>query len=224
MKTTKEMETVSSYASKVGHQSPYSVLKSNAVDDRSNCTKKTLRHKSHEQQKTPSPNNGKDKGVGHRSPESLEKLMQQEEGETSVTVDEFSNLHANVPFVPQPMFDESIPPPPLGMMAPPRPCPPPLAPIAPAPGIYNHIPPPAIYSQGSPPLPLAGPLQLVYLQQTPSGVNMIPFQAVGFPSFSPCSPLGFPAHPHHPVVVQTPPEYPSGNDLSVSFALINHKN
>ena len=30
------------------------------------------------------------------------------------------------------------------------------------------------------------------------------FQATGHPTFSPGSPLGFPAHPHHPVVVQTP--------------------
>ena len=86
-----------------------------------------------------------------------------------------------------------------------------------------------MYSPGSPPLPLTGPLQLVYLQPTAHGaVNIIPFQvgsgmlidckfylqrrkifellfqATGHPTFSPGSPLGFPAHPHHPVVVQTP--------------------
>ena len=74
---------------------------------------------------------------------------------------------------------------------------------------YNNIPPPNIYTQGSPPLPLAGPLQLVYLQPTAHGVNIIPFQAAGYPSYSPCSPLGFPAHPHHPVVVQSPQPYTS---------------
>lgn len=73
---------------------------------------------------------------------------------------------------------------------------------------YNNIPPPNIYTQGSPPLPLAGPLQLVYLQSTAYGVNIIPFQAAGGPSFSPCSPLGFPAHPNHPVVVQSPSPQP----------------
>jgi len=45
-------------------------------------------------------------------------------------------------------------------------------------------------------------LQLVYLQPTSHGVNIIPIQASGQPSFTPYSPLGFPAHPHHPVVVQ----------------------
>ena len=74
---------------------------------------------------------------------------------------------------------------------------------------YNNIPPPNIYTQGSPPLPLTGPLQLVYLQPTAHGVNIIPFQAAGGPSFSPCSPLGFPAHPNHPVVVQSPQPYSS---------------
>jgi len=46
------------------------------------------------------------------------------------------------------------------------------------------------------------PLQLVYLQPTPHGVNIIPIQAAGQPSFTPYSPPGFPALPHHPVVVQ----------------------
>jgi len=46
------------------------------------------------------------------------------------------------------------------------------------------------------------PLQPVYLQSTPHGVNIIPIQAAGQPSFTPYSPLGFPAHPLHPVVVQ----------------------
>lgn len=65
-------------------------------------------------------------------------------------------------------------------------------------------PPLHIYSPGSPPLPLAGPLHLVYLQPSPHGINVIPFQAVGCPTFTPNSPLGFPAHPNHPVVVQSP--------------------
>jgi len=82
-------------------------------------------------------------------------------------------------------------------------------------------PPLNIYSQGSPPLPLAGPLHLVYLQPSPHGLNIIPFQAVGCPTFSPSSPLGFPAHPHHPVVVQSPhlpPPFPSGpHDLAPEF-------
>jgi len=61
------------------------------------------------------------------------------------------------------------------------------------------IPPPHLLP--AQPTQLA-PLQLVYLQPTPHGVNIIPIQASGQPSFTPCSPLGFPAHPHHPVVVQ----------------------
>lgn len=68
----------------------------------------------------------------------------------------------------------------------------------------QQVPPLQIYSPGSPPLPLAGPLHLVYLQPTPHGINVIPFQAVGCPTFTPSSPLGFPAHPNHPVVVQSP--------------------
>ena len=84
-----------------------------------------------------------------------------------------------------------------------------------------HVSPPAIYSPGSPPLPLAAPLQLVYLQHTPAGLNIIPFQAVGYPSFSPGSPLGFPAHPNHPVVVHAPHHdyQPSGNPQSCEFCL-----
>ena len=70
-------------------------------------------------------------------------------------------------------------------------------------------PPLQIYSPGSPPLPLAGPLHLVYLQPSPHGINVIPFQAVGCPTFTPNSPLGFPAHPNHPVVVQSPQFPPS---------------
>jgi len=78
---------------------------------------------------------------------------------------------------------------------------------SPVPGYYNMMNPPQVYGQGSPPLPLTGPLHLVYLQPTPHGVNIIPFQAAGFPTFSPVSPLGFPAHPHHPVVVQSPQQF-----------------
>merc|ERR1719219_218496 len=70
---------------------------------------------------------------------------------------------------------------------------------------HQQQPPPLhIYSPGSPPLPLPGPLHLVYLQPSPHGINVIPFQAVGCPTFTPNSPLGFPAHPNHPVVVQSP--------------------
>ena len=200
-----------SYASKVESKIP--VLNNKgaevAVDDRSK-NPKGLGHKSRNE--TPI------KGKEQRSPESLEKLIQEGDGETSVTVDEFqfSNVqaNANVPFVPQPMFDESVPPPPLGMLRPPRPCPPALPPGA---GAYNRIPPPVLHCPGSPPLPLAGPLQLVYLQQTPGGVNIIPFQAVGFPSYTPCSPLGFPAHPHHPVVVQSPQDCPSAGTFQNIF-------
>merc|ERR1719154_315615 len=53
-----------------------------------------------------------------------------------------------------------------------------------------------------PNLPMVSPLQLVYLQSTPHGVNIVPVQAAGHPTFTPYSPLGFPAHPNHPVVVQ----------------------
>jgi len=191
MKNSKE---ISSYASKVGSVSP------NSDARKIGRTPQKIQEKL-----SPATPLQHVRKRGDGSPGSLEKLMQQEEAETSVTVDEYSNhnhLQGHMPFVNQPsmpMFHENLlPPPPPGMTAPPpRPCPPAN------PAAYNHIPPPAIYSQGSPPLPLAGPLQLVYLQHTPAGVNIIPFQAVGFPSFSPCSPLGFPAHPHHPVVVQT---------------------
>ena len=86
---------------------------------------------------------------------------------------------------------------------------------SPGPGPYNMVPPPHVYSQGSPPLPLAAPLHLVYLQPTPHGVNIIPFQAAGFPTFSPASPLGFPAHPHHPVVVQSPQHFPTPQSVPV---------
>jgi len=59
----------------------------------------------------------------------------------------------------------------------------------------------------------SAPLQLVYVQPTPTGVNIIPIQAAGQPSFTPYSPPGFPAHPHHPVVVQPgipfPLQYPT---------------
>jgi len=82
---------------------------------------------------------------------------------------------------------------------------------------YNYVPPPNIYSQGSPPLPLAGPLQLVYLQPTAQGISIIPFQATGYPTFSPCSPLGFPAHPHHPVVVQSPQSYLPPPEFQVNY-------
>ena len=59
------------------------------------------------------------------------------------------------------------------------------------------------------PLPMTSPLQLVYLQPTPYGVNIIPFQATGHPSSTPYCPPGFPAHPHHPVVYQTGVSHPS---------------
>lgn len=132
-----------------------------------------------------------------------EKLMLSEPGEEAVTCDEVP--HA--PSVHQPQYVDpnplQMPPGPMMMQSP-----------GPGPGYYNMMTPPHVYSQGSPPLPLAGPLHLVYLQPTPHGVNIIPFQAAGFPTFSPVSPLGFPAHPHHPVVVQSP--QPFHNPQSVS--------
>jgi len=71
-------------------------------------------------------------------------------------------------------------------------------------------PHPAYLTQ-TPDLPMVHPLQLVYLQPTPHGVNIIPIQAAGH-TFTPYSPLGFPGHPHHPVVVHTgssfPPRHP----------------
>jgi hypothetical protein len=75
----------------------------------------------------------------------------------------------------------------------------------------QHHPTPTIHMQEQLPLPphLISPqpthsiLQLVYLQPTPHGVNIIPIQAAGQPYFTPYSPPGgFPAHPLHPVVVQ----------------------
>ena len=86
----------------------------------------------------------------------------------------------------------------------------------------QHHPTPTIHTQEQLPLPhhhlvpkstQLTPLQLVYLQPTPHGVNIIPIQAAGQPSFTPYSPAGFPAHPHHPVVVQPglpfPLQYPT---------------
>jgi len=68
------------------------------------------------------------------------------------------------------------------------------------------------YPTQSPDLPMVSPLQLVYLQPTPHGVNIIPIQAAGHPTITPYSPLGFPPLPHHPVVVHTghsfPPHHP----------------
>eukprot|EP00092_Neocalanus_flemingeri_P039957 GFUD01043526.1.p1 GENE.GFUD01043526.1~~GFUD01043526.1.p1 ORF type:complete len:277 (-),score=54.45 GFUD01043526.1:48-878(-) len=72
-------------------------------------------------------------------------------------------------------------------------------------------------------LPTPSPLQLVYLQPTPHGVNIIPVQAAGYPAFTPYSPLGFPAHPvvvqsghpyspshHHPTFYHPQPHYSPG--------------
>jgi len=56
--------------------------------------------------------------------------------------------------------------------------------------------------------PHSTPLQLVYLQPTQYGVNIIPFQAAGQPTFTPHCPTGFPAHPQHPVVVQPGLSFP----------------
>jgi len=130
-----------------------------------------------------------------------EKLMVSELVDEGVTCDEITH----VPGVLQPqLVDPNLPQMPPG----------PVMMPSPGPGYYNMMTPPHVYSQGSPPLPLAGPLHLVYLQPTPHGVNIIPFQAAGFPTFSPVSPLGFPAHPHHPVVVQSP--QPFHNPQTVS--------
>jgi len=60
----------------------------------------------------------------------------------------------------------------------------------------------SFYVSSPPPQLSTGLPQLVYLQPTPYGFNVIPFQAVGQPFFTPYSPPGFPAHPTHPVVVQ----------------------
>ena len=136
---------------------------------------------------------------------SVEQLMQQQEGsemESSITtVDEV----VKAPVVPQPTGL------PGGGGCPPfrfhQPGQPGEAPVLMYPGGGQGGPPGPplhIYSPGSPPLPLAGPLHLVYLQPSPHGINVIPFQAVGCPTFTPHSPLGFPAHPNHPVVVQSP--------------------
>lgn len=150
------------------------------------------------------------------SNEGLEKLMLQESGElrhsgdcSGVTVDEISGGQNPCPVVPQPMYDHGVAQEQFGVQVPQT--------IMPGPGhaYYNYIPPPNIYAHGSPPLPLAGPLQLVYLQPTAQGVNIIPFQATGYPTFSPCSPLGFPAHPHHPVVVQSPQPFASQGFVNV---------
>eukprot|EP00092_Neocalanus_flemingeri_P025826 GFUD01027992.1.p1 GENE.GFUD01027992.1~~GFUD01027992.1.p1 ORF type:complete len:279 (-),score=55.91 GFUD01027992.1:18-854(-) len=75
----------------------------------------------------------------------------------------------------------------------------------PLPNHANLVPALPTQSAG---LPMPSPLQLVYLQPTPHGVNIIPVQAAGYPAFTPFSPLGFPAHPHHPVVVQSGHPYP----------------
>ena len=158
---------------------------------------------------------GGEKKVEEVAGASVEQLMQQQEGsemESSITtVDE---VVVKGPMVPQPTGGGGCPPfrfqqQPGGETA------------GAAGGAGGHQqpqgPPLQIYSPGSPPLPLAGPLHLVYLQPTPHGINVIPFQAVGCPTFSPSSPLGFPAHPNHPVVVQSvqspqlpPPAFPVG--------------
>ena len=131
----------------------------------------------------------------------VEELLQQEaELESSLlTVDEV----VRGPVVPQPRAGDGVPPSFTRFQSGgPGPN------IEPVGGLYpGHTPghtPLNIYSPGSPPLPLPGPLHLVYLQPHPLGFNVIPFQAVGCPTFTPSSPLGFPAHPHHPVVVQSP--------------------
>ena len=131
----------------------------------------------------------------------VEELLQQEaELESSLlTVDEV----VRGPVVPQPRAGDGVPPSFTRFQSGgPGPN------IEPVGGLYpGHTPghtPLNIYSPGSPPLPLPGPLHLVYLQPHPHGFNVIPFQAVGCPTFTPSSPLGFPAHPHHPVVVQSP--------------------
>jgi len=153
------------------------------------------------------------------SHEGLEKLMLQESGElpnsgdcSGVTVDEISGAGGQnqCPVVPQPMYDHGVAQEQFGAQVPQ-----PMMPGGQGHAYYNYIPPPNIYAQGSPPLPLAGPLQLVYLQPTAQGVNIIPFQATGCPTFSPCSPLGFPAHPHHPVVVQSPQPFVSQGFVNV---------
>ena len=131
----------------------------------------------------------------------VEELMQGEgEQESSLlTVDE---VVKGVPVVPQPKGPGPVPPfTRYGSAAPQQQMEAGLPLLYPGPG---QAPPLNIYSQNSPPLPLPGPLHLVYLQPSPHGINIIPFQAVGGPTFTPSSPLGFPAHPHHPVVVQSP--------------------
>lgn len=146
----------------------------------------------------------RDVGPAGDAEASGEKLMMSTLGDEGVTCDEVPHLSSVHP----PQYVETGPVP----LAPG-----PLMIQSPVPG-YNMMTPPQVYSQGSPPLPLAGPLHLVYLQPTPHGVNIIPFQAAGFPTFSPVSPLGFPAHPHHPVVVQShqpfhnPQSIPGGPD------------
>jgi len=77
-------------------------------------------------------------------------------------------------------------------------------PTNPMQGLHPH---PA-YPTQTPDLPMASPLQLVYLQPTPHGVNIIPIQAAGHPAITPYSP-GFLSHPHHPVLVPTGHSFPS---------------
>jgi len=104
---------------------------------------------------------------------SLESLMQEQAADTTaVTVDEVTHYHSSQ-HQPTPVT--------IHMQDQQAPLPPHLLPAQPT---------------------QLTPLQLVYLQPTPHGVNIIPIQASGQPSFTPYSPLGFPAHPHHPVVVQ----------------------
>jgi len=78
-------------------------------------------------------------------------------------------------------------------------------PTNPMQGLHPH---PA-YPTQTPDLPMVSPLQLVYLQPTPHGVNIIPIQAAGQPTITPYNPLGFPSHPHHhPVVVHPGHSFP----------------
>jgi len=141
----------------------------------------------------------------------VEELMQGEcEQDVSLyTVDE---VVRGVPVVPQPKGPAPVPP--FTRYGTPGPGHQPLESLLPAmyPSPGQAPPPLNILNQNSPPLPLPGPLHLVYLQPSPHGLNIIPWQAVGCPTFTPSSPLGFPAHPHHPVVVQSPhlpPPFPS---------------
>jgi len=111
------------------------------------------------------------RGESKEDEDNVESLMQDREGDSTVTVDEHSGNTT------QEVYNHSVQ----------------ASPSCPS----NLMP-----SSHMPDLPMVSPLQLVYLQPTPHGVNIIPVQGAGPPSFTPISPLGFPAHPNHPVVVQ----------------------